>query len=395
MLTAKSQSNDGKRPFNQKRRFWLAILIIAAGLSFYQYRHASTYANAQNKTQTLVVAAPVTTSDIPVYISALGSVTPRYTVTVRSQINGLLMRVLFVEGQNVKQGDLLAEIDSRPYEAALTQNEGQLQRDSAQLANAKIDLKRYKTLWNQDSVAQQTLATQAALVQQLEGTVKLDEGLVAATKVNLIYCKIISPIDGRIGLRLVDPGNLVQTSDTNGIAVVTMLSPITVIFSIAEDYIPEVMQKLNNNQTLTVQAFDRQQNRLLATGQLLTANNQVDTSTGTVSLRAQFENTDNALFPNQFVNVRLLVKTLLNAVVVPTAAIQNTAKGNLVYVLSADQKTVIATPVVTGITTDTVTTINSGLTPGQSVIVEGTDKLTNGATVKLAAVQPLTQRGTA
>lgn len=294
------------------------------------------------------------------------------------------MRVLFQEGQLVKKDDVLAEIDSRPYEAQLVQDTGQLQRDTAQLANAKIDLKRYQRLWRQDSISQQTLATQVALVKQLEGTVLLDQGLIQATKLNLTYCKITSPVDGRIGLRTVDPGNYVQVSDTNGIAVVNTINPVTVVFSIPEDNIPEVTQRLYAGETLTVEAYDRDQHQLLATGNLFAVNSQIDPSTGTVSLKAQFQNDKNRLFPSQFVNIKLLLKTLHQAVVVPTSAIQNTTKGNLVYVLNHHTMKVQATQVKIGLAVRDITMITSGLQSGQSVIVDGTDKLTDGATVTLA-----------
>jgi len=377
-------SSHKRKPFNHMLSFWLTILVIILIIAFIHYRNASVKVDDKHKPQAPVVVALVKTSSIPIYLSALGSVTPTYSVTVRTQVNGQLMRVLFKEGQMVKTGDLLAVIVSRLYEAQLTEFKGQLERDQAQLVNAHIDLDRYTKLWKQDSVSQQILATQQALVKQLEGTIKLDQGQIQTTEVNLSYCKITSPIDGRIGLRVVDPGNFVQTSDTNGIAIVNMLNPITVVFSIAEDDIPEVMEKIYTNDPLTVQAYDRQQNKLLATGKLLTADNQVDSSTGTVRLKAEFQNENNALFPSQFVNIRLLVKTLDNVIVVPTAAVQNSTKNTFVYVLKKESSTVVVTPIVIGVTEGDTTVINSGLSVGQSVVVEGTDKLTDGASVRLA-----------
>lgn len=382
-----SAHSPKRKPLNQRLGFWLCILGIIVIFGIYQLRMSSLNSGGRGRQQAPVVIAKVKTMDVPLYLNALGSVTPTYSVTVRSQINGQLLRVLFREGQMVKAGDLLAEIDSRPYEAQLTQYEGQLARDKAQLANARIDLDRYTKLWKQDSVSQQTLATQQALVKQLEGTIKLDEGLLQATKVNLDYCKITAPVDGRIGLRSVDPGNFVQTSDTNGIAIVNTLNPITVIFSIAEDSIPEIMEKIYAGENLSAEAYDREQKKLLATGKLLTADNQIDSSTGTVRLKAEFSNDRNTLFPSQFVNVRLLVKTLQHALVVPTAALQNTSKGTFVYVLNQDM-TVKSTPVVVGVTTDDTTVINSGLSVGQTVITEGTDKLTDGASVTLPGQAP-------
>ncbi len=391
-----SKTSHKRLPPHRSSIFWMIALLIVVAIGI--YRHIGTLtATSKNRgsQQAPVVVATVKTQDVPIYLNALGSVTPTYSVTVRTQINGTLMRVLYREGQIVKAGDLLAEIDSRPYLAQLKQFEGQLARDQAQLANAKIDLKRYQTLWKQDSVSQQTLATQQALVNQLEGTVQLDEGQLEATKVSLIYCKITSPIDGRIGLRLVDPGNFVQTSDATGIAVVNTLNPITIVFSIPEDNIPEVMQKTYAGEGLLVHAYDRQQNKLLATGKLLTVDNQIDPTTGTVKLKAQFQNENNALFPSQFVNMRLLVKTLQHVTTVPTAAIQNSAKGKFVYVLNNKEMTVKVTPVVTGETMEDTTIVNSGVTPGESVITAGTDKLTDGAKVTLPTVNKSSATGQA
>lgn len=374
-------SKKNNQPLYRQRRFWTALLAIL--LLLILVRACNIFLSNRNRNVPLppVVLAQAVTKNVPIYLYALGSVTPTYSVTVRTQINGQLMRVLFKEGQMVKAGDLLAEIDDRPYQAQLTQNEGQYARDQAQLANALIDLKRYQVLWKQDSVAQQTLATQKALVKQLQGTLKLDEGLLQVAKVNLVYTKITSPISGRVGLRLVDPGNFVQTSDTNGIAVVNLLNPITVVFTLPEDNIPAVMQQINAKKTLTVDALDRQQNKLLAVGKLLTIDNQIDTSTGTVKLKAQFDNKQNQLFPNQFVNVRLLIQTLHNAIVVPTAAVQHSTTGNFVYIYNQDQ-TVSAKPVVTGVTFDDSTVITSGVAAGQSVVTEGADQLTDGMKVQ-------------
>lgn len=374
-----------RTPLNQKLGFWI-VLLLAIIIGMIIWNNNSTNKNNRGPKGTPVIPAVAKSSNVPVYITALGSVTPTYTVTVRTQVNGQLMTVLFREGQMVKKGDLLAEIDQRPFLAQLTEYQGQLIRDTALYENAKIDLKRYQTLWKQDSIAQQQFATQQSLVRQYEGAMKTDEGLIQTTQVNLIYCHITSPIDGRIGLRLVDPGNFVQTSDTNGIAIINMLNPITVVFTIPEDYIPDVLYKINANVPLTVEAFDRQQNRLLATGSLLTIDNQVDTSTGTVKLKAQFQNEKNMLFPNQFVNVRLLVKVLENATVVPTAAIQHSTKGTFVYRLNHDS-TVTIKPVTVGVTTDDSTTVSNGVNPGDSVIVEGADKLVDGASVVLADKQ--------
>jgi len=388
MDTPKVQASNKKRfrPINQTRWFWvLLLLIILAIICIQRFEIFKKQQNIASRGLP-VVFAKVVTEDVPVYLQALGNVIPTYSVTVKTQLNGLLMQVLFREGQMVKKDDLLAQIDDRPYQAQLMEYQGQYERDKAQLANAFIDLNRYQTLWKQDSVSQQTLATQQALVQQLQGTLKLDQGLIETTKVNLIYTKITSPIDGRIGLRLVDPGNFVQTSDTTGIAVINMINPITVIFTLAEDNIQAVLDAIKLNNDLPVEALDRQQNKLLAKGTLLTIDNQIDTSTGTVKLRSQFQNENNTLFPNQFVNVRLLVNTLKNATVVPTAAIQHGNQATYIFVLN-DNHTVTSTPVTEGVTIAENTTITPAIPAGKQVVVEGADKLTDGAKVYDASQQ--------
>lgn len=329
-----------------------------------------------------VVVATAQTKTVPVYLSALGAVTPLDSVTVRTQINGQLLQVLFREGQTVKKGDLLAEIDSRPLEAQLVQYQGQLIRDEALLANAKVDLARYVKLWKQNSIAEQVLATQRSLVKQDEGNVKVDQGLIQGIQVNLIYTRITSPVNGRTGLRLVDPGNYVQVTDTNGIVIVNTLDPITVVFSLPEDNIPQVMKQINNK-TLSVLAYSREQTQLLATGTLLTIDNQVDTTTGTIKLKAIFNNPQNQLFPNQFVNIQLQINTLANAIVVPTAAIQHGSQGNYVYKLNADSK-VSFSKVTTGVDYDGHTVVVQGISSGEKVVVEGADNLADGMTVTVA-----------
>lgn len=372
---------EGHRPFYRRPRFWLIVVLLLLLIIILKYCSFKKHPPAPPAVPVLTAVAKK--SDAPVYLSELGTVTPVYTVTVRTQINGQLMRVLYKEGQMVKKGELLAEIDPRPYEAQLIQYEGQLKRDQALLENARIDLKRYQILWKQDSVAQQTLATQQSLVKQYEGAVKFDEGQIVATKVNLIYCSITSPVDGRVGLRLVDPGNFVQTTDTTGLAVIATLQPITVIFPIPEDNVPDVLQQINAGKELTVKVYDRQQNKLLSVGKLLTIDNQIDTTTGTVRLRAQFDNKDNKLFPNQFVNAELLVKVLKNVTLVPTAAIQNGASGTFVYVVNKDHKVSVKL-VVVGTTSDGNTVIRSGVLPGDIVVTQGVDKLTEGTLVSIA-----------
>ena len=365
----------------RKKRVIISIILLVL-LVIYLMWHSSHKKAIPDKVSTVVVAS-VQKKDVPVYISALGNVVATYTVTLKTQVNGLLMKVLYEEGQLVKKGDLLAEIDQRLLMAQLTQYEGQLLRDQALLDNALIDLKRYQVLWKQDSVSQQTLATQASLVKQYQGAVELDKGLLESTRVNLIYCHITSPTNGRIGLRLVDPGNVVQTSDTTGLAVITTLDPITVIFTIPEDNIPDVLPQAYANKKMLVQAYDRQDDALLATGELITIDNQINTTTGTVKLRASFDNPKNKLFSNQFVNIKILANTLHNAITVPTAAIQHGSEGDFVYRLNTDF-TVLSQPVKTGITQGNDTVVIKGLLPGQRVVTEGTDKLTNGAKVSVS-----------
>lgn len=381
------ETTSGK-PIHHKRNFWIAILIIVLTLFlFYRYHNVRT-TEKDNAVQVTVM--PATIANVPVYLSGLGTVTPTYSVLVKSQVNGRLLNIYFKEGQMVKAGNLLAEIDPAPYQAQLLQYQGQLARDQALLANSKVDLKRYQVLWKQDSVANQTLYTQQALVKQYEAAIKTDEGQVQAVEVNLNYTRIVSPIDGRVGLRLVDPGNYIQTSDASGIAVVNMLNPITVIFTLPEDDIPKVAKQVYAGKTLTVFAYDRNQKTLLATGKLITIDNQIDPATGTVKLKAQFDNTDNNLFPNQFVNIQLLVATLQNTIIIPTAAIQYNAKGPFVYLLMSNQ-TVALQPIVTGPAINNETSVMSGLKAGQKVVTEGADKLIAGTKVKVINETPAKQ----
>ncbi len=364
----------------------LIILIAVIGGGYWIYRTyyvaqpaGSAQRNLQGAPQS-VGAAAVGQGDIRVIVNALGTVTPIATVTVQTQISGQLLQVAFTEGQMVKAGDFLAQVDPRPYELAQAQFEGQLARDQGLLAQAKVDLARYQKLAEQNSIARQQYEDQIYIVQQDEGVVKLDQAQVDQQKLNVLYCHIVSPVTGRIGLRLVDQGNYIQTSNSTGIAVVTQMQPITVIFPIPEDDLPDILPALNAGTTLEVSAYDRANVKMLATGRVAALDSQIDTTTGTVKVRAQFDNTDNALFPNQFVNAQLLVKTLHNVVTVPTAAIQRGAPGSYVYVVNADN-TVSVRPINVGPTDGPMAAVNSGLTVGERVVVDGTDRLRDGARV--------------
>jgi multidrug efflux system membrane fusion protein len=376
-----------------RRQKWLAIILLII-LAIYLikligarpeegYKKTGKFTNPD--VAVAVVAA--TQGDFPVYLSGLGTVTALRTVTVRSRVDGELIRVAFKEGQMVHEGDLLAEIDPRAFKVQLMQAEGQLLRDEALLKNAETDLVRYKTLLEQDSIAAQQTVTQESLVKQYKGTVEMDRGLLANAKLQLSYARITAPITGRLGLRLVDQGNIVHASDANGLAVITQIQPIAVVFTLPEDDLPAVMKQFRSGDGFAIEAFDRSGKIKLAQGQLLAVDNQIDTSTGTIKLKAQFANEDGALFSNQFVNIKMLMDTLRSITIIPTAAIQRGIMGSFVFVVEED-KTVSVRPLTLGSTEGEKVAVLEGLRPDERVVVDGADKLREGIKVKLITREP-------
>jgi multidrug efflux system membrane fusion protein len=334
-----------------------------------------------------VGVATATRADMPVVLDALGTVTPIVTVTVRPQVSGVITQVLFSEGQLVKKGQLLVTIDPRPFEIALQQAIGARQRDEAQLDTARVQLSRYQTLLGQDSIARQDVDTQAALVKQLEGTLVIDRANEGTARLNLGYTRIVAPSAGRIGLRVVDSGNYIAAGDANGVAVVTQLMPIDVVFAVPQDRVPEIQGSIAAGARLEVAAFDRTRTVKLDAGAFMTLDNQIDVQTGTVKAKARFTNAATTLFPNQFVNVRLLLRVVSGAVVVPVTALRRGPNGDFVYVVN-DDRTVSMRPVERGVATSEVIAVAKGLEAGERVVTEGGDRLRDGARVQLAADRP-------
>jgi multidrug efflux system membrane fusion protein len=359
----------------------VVILLAAAGVFLFQHhtKPPSTGKAPGGPPPLMISTATAQKGSIGVYVSALGLVTPVNTVAVRSRVDGQLLKVQYVEGQTVQQGDALVEIDAAPFQAVLVQAQGQLARDEALLENARLDLERYKEAFAKNAIPKQQLDTQVATVHQFEGAVKLDQGQLDNAKVQLAYCHIKAPITGRVGLRLLDAGNIVHASDTNPLVTLTQLEPITVVFSVAEDYLPQIQEQLRQGKRLVVDALDRAQQRELASGTLQTLDNQIDTTTGTVKLKAVFANKDVSLFPNQFVNARLLVDTHHDVMLAPNPAIQRNAQGPFVYLLKPD-KTVAVHPVKVGTTDGNVSEVE-GLEPGAVIATDNFNRLTDGAKV--------------
>lgn len=328
-----------------------------------------------------VATAGAKKGNIRIFVDGIGSVIAFNTVTIKTRVDGELMSVNFKEGQFVAKGDLLAVIDPRPYEAQQTQAAGQLERDGALLANAKQDLERYDTLWSQNAIPRQQYETQKSLVAQLDGAVMIDQGALANAKLQVAYTRITSPINGRVGLKFVDVGNIIHSTDANGLAVVTQMRPITVVFTIPEDNLPPVLDKFRKSDTLTVLAFNRSDSVKIAEGTLLAVDNRIDSATGTVRLKAVFPNSDNNLFPNQFVNARLLLDIKRDKIIIPQAALQRGPQGTFVYLVKKD-RTVTVVPVTVGLTEDDNVSVDAGLSEGDTVVVEGADRLREGSVVE-------------
>jgi membrane fusion protein, multidrug efflux system len=378
---------------------WVIFLLLVAAVAGYAVWHAGDPIPVANKGggggggkgggrggaplgPIPVVVTKVTRSSIPVYLNGIGNVNPYYAVTVKSRVDGQLMKVNFNEGDFVKEGQILAEIDPRPFQVQLAMAQATLAHDQALLANAKVDQTRYEELVKTDAIPGQQLDTQRALVAQYDAVIKQDQANIDSAQLQLTYAKVPAPITGVLGLRLVDPGNIVHAADANGMITIAQVQPIAVLFTIPEDSLPQVVQKIRAGVKLPADAYNRDNSKKLASGTLMTLDNQIDNTTGTSRLKAVFDNKDNSLFPQQFVNVRLLVDTLSNQTVVPNVAVQNGQQGTFVYVVD-DDSVVHLKPVQVGVTTATDADILSGIADGDRVVIDGTDRLIEGATVRV------------
>ena len=366
---------------------WIIVLLVFAGGFYLIMRKRDATATAAKSARggggpVTLVTATAQKGDIGVYLDSIGTVTPVYTASITSQVNGIVIAVHYKEGQLVRKGDPLIDIDARPYQASLLQAQGTLERDTNLLAESKMDLERYRDAWARNAIPKQTLDDQEKLVLQQQGTIKFDQGVVQFDQIQVDYCHIVAPISGRVGLRLVDPGNVVQSSGTLTLAVVTQIQPITVIFTVPEDNLGQVQQRLRKNAKLTVDAFDRSALKQIANGILLTLDNQIDTTTGTVKARASFDNKDAALFPNEFVNVRLLVDTHHGATLIPSSTIQHNGQTAFVYVLLDN---VAHMRVIQPLVTDRGTTEVTGIAPGDVLANSSFDKLQDNAKVVVSA----------
>jgi multidrug efflux system membrane fusion protein len=378
------EPDDPTKPSGRRWRWGAAVSIVIGALAGWLYLENHRAAAPKQAAAAIipVTAAAITKGDIDITLDALGTVTSLATVTITSQISGQLMSVAYTEGQRVKKGDLLAEIDARPYQLALAQAQGALERDEALLQNAELDLKRYQDLAKTNAIPRQQLDTQISLVLQDKGNVISDQAQIETQQLNITYCHIVAPVDGRVGLRLVDQGNYVTPSQTTGLVVITQLKPITVIFPVAEDDLPEIEQRLRAGAVLPVTAFDRSGSIKLSEGVLKSLDSEINTTTGTLNLRAEFANQDENLFPNQFVNARLLIDVQHDRLIAPTSAIQRGAPGTFVYLVRPDH-TVMIQPVTLGPTSGDRVAISSGLAVGDRVVTDGADRLRNGAKVAL------------
>ncbi len=380
--------SSGIKTPRPRRRFFLPlvlVLIVVGGIVWWTRRESAPQQGGSGRSAAPMSIVPETVGqgDIGININALGTVTSLATVTIRSQISGYMLKIAFKEGDEVKKGDLLAEIDSRPYEATLAQAKGALARDEAMLKGAQVDLVRYQGLAAQNAVPRQQLDTQTALVAQDQGLVEADRAAVQSAQVNLQYCRILSPLDGRVGLRQVDQGNYVTPGDTNGIVVITQLQPISVLFTVPEDNLQAISKRLQSGAKLPAAALDRSGANKLADGTLETFDSQIDPTTGTIKLRAQFQNDTRALYPNQFVNVRLLLDTHTGVTTISTAGIQRGVPGTFVYLVNADSSTVSVRPVKLGATDGDRVEVLAGLTPGGRIVIDGADKLRDNAKVTI------------